>query len=174
MIDNSKNTSLTLVYTSANGTCFYALVNVLEISALRGLSAEKAKRFMELNITERSLKSLIDEYKIAAKENDVNKFHSIVYEIGYRLEFLCEENSILDLVCIYFFLKDEDPAVPSEAFNKRKQELFKDDLAARGFFLQIGLTLCKKFSEKQEKDMLDYLADNKALSERILKFIATE
>lgn len=174
MIDNSKNQSLTLAYTSANGTEFYALVNVLEISALRGLSAEKAKRFMELNITERSLKALIEEYKIAAKENDVNKFHSIIYEIGYRLEFLCEENSILDLACIYFFLKDEDPEIPSEAFNKRKQNIFKDDLICRGFFLQIGLSLCKKFSEKQEKDMVDYLEDNKALSERIMRFIAEE
>lgn len=176
MVDNSKNSNLKEVFTSSNGTPFYAYIDPLQISALRGLASDKAKRFLEMNITERSLKALIDEYKSAAKEGDVNKFHSIVYEIGYRLEFLCEETSILDLVCIYFFLQDEDPELPSESHNKRKHEIFQNDLKAKGFFLQIGLSLCKKFSEKQEKDMLDYLAtpEIQNLSERIRKFIANE
>lgn len=176
MIDNSKNPKLTEVFKSTNGTKFYSYIDPLQISAFRGLAADKAKRFLEMNLTERSLRSLIDEYKIAAKENDVNKFHSIVYEIGYRLDFLSEETSILDLSCIYFFLQDEDPELPSESHNKRKHEIFLNDTKAKGFFLQIGLSLCKKFSPKQESDMLDYLEtpEIKNLSERIRRFIANE
>lgn len=174
MIDNSKNVKLAKVYTSANGTDFYSHLNPLEISALRGLASEKAMRFLDMNITERSLKALINEYKEAAKEGDVNKFHSIVYEIDYRLNFLSEENSILDLVNIYFFLNDEDPELPSEFHNKKKHEIMENDLLCRGFFLQIGISLCKKFSQKQEKDILDYLKKNKKLQERILRFIAQE
>jgi hypothetical protein len=97
-----------------------------------------------------------------------------VQEIEFRQNFLCEESSILDLVCIYFFLKDEDPEEPTEAFNKRKHKVFEEDAKCRGFFLKIGLALCKRFSPKQEGDMLTYLEENQVMSERIRRYIAQE
>jgi hypothetical protein len=173
-INNSKNPNLSFVYEAKNGAKFYSLVDPFTISAIRGISAEKAKRFLDMNITERSLKELLKECKKAAGENDIVKSFSIVQEIEYRLNFISEESSILDLVCIYFFLEDEDPETPSEAFNKKKHAIFESDPQCKGFFLQIGIIICKKFSPKQEENMSDYLAENKIMSERIRRYIAEE
>jgi hypothetical protein len=173
-INNSKNPNLSFVYEAKNGAKFYSLVDPFTISALRGISAEKAKRFLDMNITERSLKELIKECKKAAGENDIVKAFSIIQEIEYRLNFISEESSILDLVCIYFFLEDEDPEIASEAFNKRKHAIFEADPQCRSFFLQIGIVICKKFSPKQEESMFDYLAENQVTSQRILRYIAAE
>lgn len=172
IIDNSKNPKLIKVYTSKDGHEFYSHADPLEISAIRGISAEKAKRFLDMNLTEKEMKALLFECKREAGAGDIVKAFSIIQEIDYRLNFLSEENSILDLVCIYFFLKDEDIEQPSEIFNKKKHEIFAKDLQCKGFFLRIGLTLCRKYSEKQEGDMLNYLEENKKMSERILRYIA--
>jgi len=173
-IDNSKNPNLTLVYTSKNGTEFYSHIDPLQISALRGVSAEKAKRFVDMNLTSRALTELIKEIKKEAGAGDIVKAFSIVQEIEFRQNFLCEESSILDLVCIYFFLKEENPEEASEAFNKKKHKIFEEDAECRGFFLKIGLALCKKFSPKQEGDMLTYLEENQMMSERIRRYIQPE
>jgi hypothetical protein len=173
-IDNSKDTKLSLVYSSKNGTEFYSYVDPLQISTLRGVAAEKAKRFLDMNLTSRSLSELVKEIKREAGAGDIVKAFSIIQEIEFRQSFLCEESSILDLVCIYFFLKDEDPEEPSEAFNKKKHKIFEQDTECRAFFLRIGLVLCKKFSPKQEEDMLIYLEENRMMSERIRRYIAPE
>jgi len=173
-IDNSKNPLLALVHTSKNGIEFYSYADPLQISALRGVAAEKAKRFLDMNLTSRSLTELVKEIKREAGAGDIVKAFSIVQEIEFRQSFLCEESSILDLVCIYFFLKDENPEEPSEAFNKKKHKVFEEDAQCRGFFLKIGLALCKKFSPKQEEDMLIYLEENQILSERIRRYIQPE
>ena len=173
-IDNSKNPLLNLSYTSKDGTEFYSYVDPLQISTLRGVAAEKAKRFLDMNLTHRTLSEIIREIKKEAGAGDIVKAFSLVQEIEFRLHFLSEESSILDLVCIYFFLKDENPEEPNEASNRKKHKVFEEDAQCRGFFLKIGLALCKKFSPKQEEDMLIYLEDNKILSERIRRYIAPE
>lgn len=176
MIDNSKNPKLKEVYTTKDGTKFYSFENPLDISALRGLASDKAKRYMALNITERSLKALLTEIRTAAGQNDLMKAFSIIQDIDFRLRFLAEENSVLDLACIYFFLVDEDPDEPSETFNRKKHKIFETDLKAKAFFLRIGLSLADKYSEQQEKDTLSYLEEpeTKILSERILRYISIE
>lgn len=174
MVDNSQNNKLTLVYTSKTGDEFYSYIDPLQIGAIRGIAAEKAKRFMEMMLTSRTLSELIKEIKKEAGAGDIVKAFSIVQEIEFRQHFICEESSILDLVCIYFFLKDEDPEEPSEHFNKMKHKIFEQDKACKGFFLHIGLALSKRFSEKQEKDMLTYLEENRMTSERIRRYIAEE
>lgn len=173
-IDNSKDPKLQLVYTSKNGSKFYSHIDPLQISGLRGMAAEKAKRFMDMMLTKRTLEELLSEYKKAFNSQDIMKAASIIQEIEFRLHFLSEESSVLDLVCIYFFLEDEDPEEPSEVFNKKKHKVFEEDKACRSFFLRIGLALCKKFSPKQEEDMLTYLEENQILSERIRRYIAEE
>lgn len=174
MVDNSKDTRLQVIHTAVDGTKFYSFVDPLNIPPMRGLAAEKAKRFLDMNITERSLRDLIRQCKIEAGAGDVVKAFSIIQDIEYRLNFIAEDTSILDLACVYFMLEDEDPIQPAAIHNKKKHAIFNSDFKARDFFLRVALSIVKKFSEKPEEDILNYLEDNKTMAERIRRYIAEE
>ena len=174
MINNAADQKLHECFKTKHGIKFYCHINPLEVSALRGLAAEKAKRYMDLNITERSLKALLIDCKTKAGANDLVGAFAAIQEIEYRVNFLSEESSILDLSCIYFFLEDEDPDEPSEIHNRKKHEIFEQDREAKVFFLKIGLSIAKKYSPKQEADTLNYLEENQILSERLRRYIPLE
>lgn len=173
-IDNETNPMLQVIKISKDGTKFYGFIDPLTIPVLRGLAAEKAKRFVDMMITERSLRDLIRQCKVEAGSGDVIKAFSIIQEIETRLDFISEENSLLDLSSVYFLLQDEDPSVPSNSMNQRKHAIFNSDPDVKGFFLRIALSIVKRFSEKPEEDILNYLEDTRTMSERIRRYIAEE
>jgi hypothetical protein len=178
LIDNSKNPLLNPIFHANDGTkegaWFYGFIDPLSIPTVRGLAAEKAKRFVDMNITERTLKELIRQFKIEAKSGDITKAFWIIQEIDYRLEFISEESSLLDLSNVYFMLNEEDPENPSEAMNRKKHAIFAKDSKAKDFFLSIALSIVKRFSEKPEEDILSYLEDTKVMSERIRRYVPEE
>lgn len=174
MIENSKNPLLQLVKTGNNGEKFFSFIDPLTISTARGLAALKAKRFSDMNITSRSLRELVRQIKQEAGAGDIVKAFSMVQEIEFRLDLISEESSLLDLVCIYFFLEDEDPNIPSDAMNRKKHAIFNSDPDLKGFFLKIALAITKKSSEKPEEDLLSYMADSQSIAERIRRFIPEE
>lgn len=174
MIDNSKNSALKIAYTSADGSNFYTFADPLAIGSIRGISADKARRFADMKITNRSLKELFKEFKAHAAAQDLVKAFWVIQEIEFRLEFLTEEKSTLDLVCIYFMLQDEDPEIPSESMNKKKHKIFETDPKANAFFLHIGVVLMSKLLGKPEEDLHAYLAENQILSDRIRRYIPDE
>lgn len=174
-INNSTNPNLTVIYESKKtGVKFYGYIDPLAISTPRGLAAEKAKRFVDMKITERSLRGLIKEIKKEAGSGDIVKAFAWVQEIEFRLEMLTEESSLLDLACIYFMLEDEDPDAPSDSFNRKKHEVFNRDQEAKGFFLAIALSIVKRFSDKQESDLLSYLEDSQSIAERLRRILPEE
>lgn len=170
-IDNSKNPNVNKVFTSADGTEWYCFIDPLKISPVRGLSAEKARRFMDMKITEKTLKELIREIKVAAGQNDIVKAFSIIEEINFRLQFITEEESVLDLVFIYYFLKDENPNMVSDYHMALKRKILSEDMNARTFFLQIGLSLMSKFSNIPDEDLSAYLIRTKELANRIYRYL---
>ena len=174
MIDNSTDSRLEVIYTTVDGTKFYAFIDPLNIPPMRGLAAEKAKQFVEMNLTATSMRELIRQCKIEAGSGDIVKAFSIIQEIEYRLDFISEENSLLDLICVYFMLENEDPITSVRIHNKKKHAIFNKDMIARDFFLRISLSIVKKFSEKPEEDILNYLKDNEVMRERILRYIQEE
>lgn len=174
MIDNSNNPELKLAYKAKDGTEFYSFVNVMNIGAIRGLAADKARRFAEMNLTERAMRELIKVCKASAGAGDLVQAFSIIQEIDFRLNFICEENSTLDLVNIYFMLNEEDPEIPSETLNRKKHKIYETDPGARAFFLRIGVALMNKLSGKPEEDSLSYMRENQGMNDRINRYIAEE
>lgn len=171
MIDNSKNELLKLAYEDGE-IKFYCHHNSLEISPIRGVAAERASRFVNMMITERNLRDLIKEIKSEAGKGDLVKAFSIVQEIEYRLDFICEENSVLELACIYYMLQDENPETFNSAFTEKKMKIFNENEKARSFFLHIGLSLIDKFSKLPELDLRTYLEQNRVHAERIYRYIS--
>lgn len=176
MIDNSKNNALKLVHTDTMGNEWYCFENVLDISPSRGLSAARADRYASLKISEPELKALLNKAIEGLNSNtpDITQAIAILFELKHRTEFLCEENSILDLSAIYYFLKDEDPNYPSEIHNRKKREIWQKDEVCRGFFLHMGLALTKQFSTIAEEDLLKFLKESLTVAERIYQFIPRE
>lgn len=175
VIDNSQNPNLTVLYESKkNGAKFYGFLDPLSISTQRGLAAEKAKRFIDMKLTERSLKQLIKEIKKEAGSGDIVKAFAWVQEIEFRLEMITEESSLLDLACIYTMLDEEDPNIPSDTFNRKKHEIFNQDPEAKGFFLAIALSVVKRYSGKREEDLFSYLEDSQAIAERLRRILPEE
>lgn len=170
-IDNSKNPNLNEVFTSSDGSKWYCFIDPLKIPPIRGLSAERARRFMEMKITEKTLKELIKEIKVAAGQNDIVKAFSIIEEINFRLQFITEEESVLDLVFIYYYLQDESPMSVSDYHMAKKRKILSEDINARTFFLQIGLSLMSKFSNIRDEDLSAYLIKTKDLANRIYRYI---
>ncbi len=173
-IDNSKNPNLNKVFTDMFGNNWYCNVNPLNISAMRGLSAEKAKRFMMMKLDEHTMRALIDKACAVAGTGDLVQGFAIMYEIKHRLDFVCEENSVLDLVFMYYFLEDEDPDVALPHFNLKKRGILMKDKGARAFFLRIGVSIMTKFSGIPEESLLGSLEKLQMEAERIYRFIQPE
>lgn len=171
-IDNSKNKALQKVYTDKLGNDWYSLINVMDISPSRGVSAARAERYASLKISEQNLKQLLNvAIEGLNKNQDIVQAISILHELKHRTEFLCEENSLLDLSAIYYFLMDEDHEFPSEYHNAKKREIWEKDEACRGFFLHMALWLTKQFSNTVEEDLLKFMNETKDLANRIYQFI---
>jgi hypothetical protein len=169
---NKDNPNVEVVFTSAMGTIIYALKDVTTISTFRALGAEKARRHSEFCITKDELTKLIQAMKDAVNlRKDFVELMAMVQEMEYRNNFICEENTLMDLACIYYFLEDEDMEMPSDDFNQRKAKLAKAEFDIRSFFLQSALHLTKRFSEQQEKDLPLYLEEIKLLSQKLYRFI---
>jgi len=173
LIDNSKNPKLIKSYENLEkGIVFYSMANPLEVSSLRGVAAERSKRFADMKISETTMKALIKEIKRSINvEQDFVKAFGIVQEIDLRLEMIAEEESILELVKLYYFLPDEDPNIPDDTHDKEKSKIFKEHPEVKAFFLQIGIILLDKFSLKSEDDVLIYLEKTKDKALRILQYL---
>jgi len=171
MIDNSKNKKLKFVYEDKNKNKWYTFKNPMDIGAIRGIAAQKAERYVAMMVTKDELKLALDAHREAAKKGDIEKCFAIIYDLRYRTEMLCEENSVLDLAHIYYFLKDEDPEDESDYYRQQKQEIWAKDTACRSFFLRLGLALTKTFSPTSEKDLLKYLSQTKEVAQRLSRHI---
>ena len=163
-----------LIYTSASGTPVYAMKDITQISAFRGVSAEKAKRFASLCLTEAELKSLLDKALdgINSKEKpDIAQAVSILHELKFRVSMICEENSLLELSYIYLMIDGEDMNEPSDEYNKKKAKLITEQLDLRGFFLRKALQLVDNFSARPGEDLLTYLEETKNLMTKLNRFL---
>jgi hypothetical protein len=161
---NQTNNTVKLKFESIAGTRVYELVDIGKISAMRGVAAEKAKRFASLNITHKELDSLLTvAIDGINQKQDIAQAISILHELKFRTSMICEENSLLDLAFIFLFLEGEDVDEPSEQMNAQKLKLVSEQPDLRAFFLTEAFKLAALLSKKQGADLLDYLEETKHL-----------
>lgn len=168
---NAKNDLVQVVFESLKGTKIYAHKNLTEISAFRGVTAEKNKRFASLCLTEEELLMLLDEQLTAFNKQDFAKAAAIGHELKFRASMICEENSLLELAYIYLMIEGEDLEKPTQEYNKKKTALMEVEHDLKRFFLQRALELVNYFSAKQGTDLLSYLEETKGLMIKLNKFI---
>ena len=172
MVDNARDPRLALVYTTTGGHEFYSLIDPQQLPAARGVAAERALRFMNMNLCEPVLRDLLAQQAEAQNGGDHTKAFAITREMQLRLDFLAEEQSMMELAAVYCYLRGESPDVPSQAWHDKKMAIMRDDPAARGFFLGIAHGLSRNFSNRPVSDLLDYLAQTQALAERASRLMS--
>ena len=87
------------IYKDSFGNRWFEYVNPLQLPAKRAIAAEVATRFAEMNITKENLRTLMAEMKKRANEGNIVEVFQLLAEIEFRLEFLGEEETLLELAC---------------------------------------------------------------------------
>lgn len=171
VVDNEQDPRMKVAVTFSDGTKLFTLVNQNNVAPHRGIAAESAKRYLEMNLTHSTLKGLLNAHRQAATENDIRKCFAIVAEIDMRLDMICEEESLLELAFLYYYLRDESPDKPSDYHTKRKRELCEKDIEAKAFFLSTAWSLSRKLSGRPVEDFLGYLEETRLVASRVQHYL---
>lgn len=170
-IDNSENPNLQEVYKDKKGNRWYALKDIMTLSAQRGIAAATAERYIGMMISKKEFDLAMEAHEKAAKELDITTCFAIVADLKHRSKFICEANSILDLANVYYMLEDEDPNDYDEIWADRKRAIWDSDMDCRAFFLNMGLQLTNSFSNTSVEDLIKFMEETKVIGDRIYRYI---
>jgi len=159
------------IFTDSRGVNWYEYENPLTMPAKRAIAAEVATRFASMNLTKETLKQLIEQMKQRANSGNIVELFSILNEIEFRLDFLGEESTLIELAACYFIEDGEDETEFNEVTRKNKIDLFKSNPDLFNFFVQRAFELTINYSNISETDILDYLNRNALHNEKLLRFI---
>lgn len=150
------------LHTDSLGNKWYEFSNPMQMSGLRGFEMEIAQKQADLNMDRPTLYGFIEKIE---SELDRGKFSRAAHLFGLmkeRLDYLCEEKTLLVVAKVFFLLEGEDPARITEEYSRRKDEIFEKDPETRDFFLLAAFRITRSFSELSEEDILSYLASQRA------------
>lgn len=171
-VDPVSEYDLQFVYESADGSKWFEYKNPMNVPAKRAIAAEVATRFVNMNLTKGELKRLLTNMKDNANKGDIVSLFNILAEIEFRLDFIGEESTLLELAATYYILEGEKADVLSESWTEKKKQILKDDADAKDFFLQKVYLFTTRSSELSGADFLKYLKKNKENAERIRRYLS--
>lgn len=158
------------IYKDKFGNHWFEFLDKKQIPARRAIAAEVATRFADMNLTKTRFKEIAAKMREYANQGDIVNLFALVQEIEFRLDFIGEEETLIELVSVYYLLEDEPSDQVSEIYKDRKKEILDNDEAARAFFLNASFQLITTFSNTSEVDILDYLNKNGQNARRLLRF----
>ena len=158
---------LTKVYTDRNGRNWYEYSNPMTMPARRAIAAEIATRFQEMNLTKNELIRLMKAMKDSANDGNIVQLFQYLGEIEFRLNFIGEENTLLELASIYFLIDGEDETTMDEKHKQIKLDALKGDVELKDFFIQKAFTKTINYSNMSGTAILDYLRANIPNAERL-------
>tara|TARA_R110000868_G_C10958350_1_gene768275 strand:+ start:3848 stop:4444 length:597 start_codon:yes stop_codon:yes gene_type:complete len=161
------------VYQDKLGNEWFEYANPMQLPAKRAIAGEVATRFAEMNLTKESLITLMAEMKKKANEGNIVDLFQLLAEIEFRLNFLGEETTLLELACCYYLINNEDETDFSDLYRTKKLEVFKVDEEAKAFFIQGAFRYTIKYSQLSETDIQDYLKQNVPNEERLNLILQT-
>lgn len=168
-----RKIALTKVYTDKFKNDWFEYTNPLSMPVKRTISAEVATRFAELNLTKNELQHLIGEMKKRANDGNIVELFAILNEVEFRMNYIGEEKTLIELALCYFVLGDEDETQFTDEAQERKRDILKNDSEARDFFLQKGFERTIQYSNLSENDILDYLKKVSKDGEKLESYLRT-
>lgn len=155
-----RKISVKKVFTDNQGNDWYEYTNPLQLPAKRAIAAEVATRFADMNLTKDNLSLLINEMKRKANDGNIVELFSLLAEIEYRLNFIGEETTLMELACCYYLIDGEDESEFQDLYREKKMEIFKTDSEAKNFFITGAFQYTIKYSDMSETVIHDYLRMN--------------
>lgn len=165
---------LTEVFVDTLGRKWYQYENPMMIPAKRAIAAEVATKMQEMNITKENLLELMAKMKEYANKGNIVDLFAILNEIEFRLNFIAEEETLINLAACYFILDGEDETDFSEVEKIKKISYIKENKEAFNFFVQRAYELTMNYSEMSEIDIQEFLLQNAQNTERLKKHLLSK
>jgi hypothetical protein len=159
------------VFTDSDGVKWFEFANPLTMSAKRAISAEVATRFAEMNMNKDQLTILIEAMKRHANSGNIVELFNVLAEMEFRLDYIGEESTMIELATCYFVIDGEDESEFSEVWKRKKAEKMKNDPKTFDFFLQKAFEHTIKFSELSVNDIQDYLKTTLTANQRFVRLL---
>ena len=109
------------IFTDAEGLKWYEFTNPLTMSAKRAIAAEIATRFAEMNLNKNQMLILIESMKRNANNGNIVELFNILAELEFRLNYIGEEETMIELATCYFVIEGEDESDFSEIWKQKKK-----------------------------------------------------
>lgn len=158
--DNAKNPAMVLMG-KYNGVEYYTYQDAIDLPPIRGVAAEKASRFIECCITEDYLKSLTKKMVDAFNKKDMATVASLIKEQEFRLTFMAEEDTLLEMASIYFYTRNENPFEINDDLRRVKIANWKKNNEALNFFLKAAITLTQRYGSSSAENILQFLQEQR-------------
>lgn len=162
---------LSHIFTDKNGKKWYQFDNALAMPAKRAIAAEVATRMQEMNLTKEKLLGMMKIMKEQANSGNIVELFHTLNEIEFRLNFIAEEETLIELAACYFVIEGENETDFSEVYRKKKIEYIKSDPDAFNFFVQRAFEFTTIYSEISDTDIHEYLKLNAQNARRISEFL---
>ena len=159
------------VYTDKFKNDWFEYSNPMQIPAKRAIAAEVATRFAEMNLTRSQLFALIQEMKKKANSGNIVELFQILGEIEFRMNFIGEEKTLLDLATCYYVIDGEDETDYSDIFREKKLQILADDSEAKGFFLENAFRHTVNYGNSSATAIRDYLKANEPNADKLNRIL---
>jgi hypothetical protein len=162
---------LTKIFTDSDGDNWFEYTNPLQMPSKRTIAAEVATRFAEMNMTKDQLKTMVESMKKSANSGNIVEMFHLLAEIEWRLEFIGEEQTLIELAACYYVLDGEDETKFNDVFKQRRIDKLNNNPLVRDFFVQRALTSTIKFSELSSDDIQEFLKVSAQENERFYRIL---
>ena len=171
--NNEPKIAIKHVYTDKSGLKWFEYENMLTIPAKRAIAAEIATRFADMNLTKEQLIRLFNEMKKNANEGNIVQLFHLMGEIEFRLNYIGEETTLLELASCYFLIQGEDETGFDEKYRQIKLDKFKTDSDCHDFFLQRAFEFTINYSNSSGTDILAYLKQTETDNAKLNQILQT-
>jgi hypothetical protein len=171
VIKTGSKIPLTPIFQDALGRNWYEFQNAMTIPAKRAIAAEVATKMQEMNITKETLLQLMAKMKEHANQGKIVELFAILNEIEFRLNFIGEEETLINLAACYFVIEGEDETDFSEVDKVKKVNYIKENKEAFNFFVQRAFEYTTNYSQMSEIDIQEFLLQNAQNAERLKKHL---
>lgn len=147
------------VYKDAAGNRFYELEYPEQVSYRRSIVAEQAARQAEFCLTRDDMLTIFNKMEEYCNAGNITQVFHLIIEMKERLLYAGEEETLLNLASVYFFLEGENIEEYAIAWQMKKIAMWKNDDSARCFFLSRALERTRNYMSISETSILNYLTE---------------
>ena len=132
------------IYRSASGSIYYTFVNPTALTLSRLKYIEKATIHIEHNLDADYLKVWNSHLEAAIRSKDIERINLLHNDFKMRTSEKLNDNTYLELACLYLLRHDENPYTIDPTAHKRKKDEVLKDPELHTFFLNFALAVVQR------------------------------